>query len=638
MSDGVGEAQPEAEGELALARIALDDGDLRHAAAHAGNAIARDPTLREIYETIDELAARAEDAPGLYPMTGKLYIGAVAARSYVLARRGEVDEAFGLLCRIAATEPGKSWAAGWLAAPESSAATLADSLDPDRAANALMWLAASLPDPTDPALVQVLAPFLSVARRVASRAPERSDALPRLSALARRFGAHEEAVAWCQRAEKATGSAQSAIMLGYALRNAGRRADMYEAWGRAHGRDKSNISLYVDMAEQLAADGRLAEGIAWLDDALALAPDHPKAFPSACNLRYRLDGDIAHLVRLADWWREHPEHEYADRMLANACDRRPWLGMVPWASEAVASLLRNLAEREKTGEHVTVKNMTLSALEVPSAMAVLRWRLPGLRVTGIEAGRDPATPEPSIRRPVAEGRYRLWTYVGTEALAVPPAPSQAAVAAVRSLAANGYPRHPVNAYDCGVALSGLSVEDLLGLMAHAVPAPDTPAWRSADSSDPTYWRRCAQAWACLGLLHHKADEPWLSSARRQVLVDLLRGVEDWATDAAMNALVVAAWADPAVRGDVAELTGGRFTVAADAYARRVVSIAGPMAHLVLATPDMPPEVCRLAREVLRTEAERATERKRDLAGCGLQARHHAAVDEDIGAGDEGCLV
>jgi hypothetical protein len=33
MSEGVGEARPEAEGELALARIALDDGDLRHAAA-----------------------------------------------------------------------------------------------------------------------------------------------------------------------------------------------------------------------------------------------------------------------------------------------------------------------------------------------------------------------------------------------------------------------------------------------------------------------------------------------------------------------------------------------------------------------------------------------------------------------------
>lgn len=46
--------------------------------------------------------------------------------------------------------------------------------------------------------------------------------------------------------------------------------------------------------------GRLDEGIKWLDEALAMAPDHPKAFPSACQLRHAKDGDIAHLVRLAD--------------------------------------------------------------------------------------------------------------------------------------------------------------------------------------------------------------------------------------------------------------------------------------------------------------------------------------------------
>ena len=72
MSKGVGEARPEAEGELALARIALDEGDLRHAAAHASNAIASDPTLRKAYETLDELTARADDASSLFPMTGRL--------------------------------------------------------------------------------------------------------------------------------------------------------------------------------------------------------------------------------------------------------------------------------------------------------------------------------------------------------------------------------------------------------------------------------------------------------------------------------------------------------------------------------------------------------------------------------------
>lgn len=121
----------------------------------------------------------------------------------------------------------------------------------------------------------------------------------------------------------------------------------------------------------------------------------------------------------------------------------------------------------------------------------------------------------------------------------------------------------------------------------------------------------SQAWACLGLLHHQADEPWPSSTRRQALVDLLSGVEDWATDAAMNALVVASWAEPTIRGDVAGLVATRFLDGLAAYLKRTVTIIEPMAHLVLATPGMDPDVSDLARETLRREKalDESTERK-----------------------------
>ena len=113
----------------------------------------------------------------------------------VLARSGAADEAFGLLCQVAATEPGKPWAAGWLAMPEASATAFAEGMDPDQAATSFMRLAGSLPDPADPDLVAVLTPFLQVARRMAARNPEYAGILPLLSALARRLGAHDEAIA-----------------------------------------------------------------------------------------------------------------------------------------------------------------------------------------------------------------------------------------------------------------------------------------------------------------------------------------------------------------------------------------------------------------------------------------------------------
>lgn len=599
MSEGVDEARLEAEGELAMARIALDDGDLRHAAAHVGNAIASDPALREAYSVLDDLAARASDAGDLYPMTGKLYIGAVAARSYLLARGDKIDEAFGLLCEVAATEPHKAWAAGWLAPAEAAGFAIAGRLDPEEAVPQLMQLAVSLPDPLDAELAQVLGPFLGTARSLVARHSARADLLPLLSGLARRFGAHDEAIDWCRQAEGAGAGPMAPIMLGYALRSAGRHDEVQQAWTRALKLDMSNVYLRVDIAEHLAGQGRLVEGLAWLDDGLALEADHPKAFPSACEMRFQLDGDFAHLIRLADWWRAHPEHDYAGQMLAKACDRRPWLAMVPWPSEAVANMVRQVAkDKDVTELRATTARVTLSALEVPSAMTALGRALPELSLAA-----DPPTEDPDIRVPLAEGQHRLWAYVGVEALPVPPAPSAVAVAALRSVGSTGYPSHPIGAYDAAVELSGLSVADLLGLMTHATPAPEDPWWQRVERADPMYWPRSAQAWACLGLLHHQADEPWASSARRAVLVDLLFGPEDWATDAAMNALVVAAWADPEVRDDVRKLVAQRFLDGVTAYQQRAVTIIGPMAQLALATPGMYPNVLELARKVIREDEQ-----------------------------------
>jgi hypothetical protein len=69
----------------------------------------------------------------------------------------------------------------------------------------------------------------------------------------------------------------------------------------------------------------------------------------------------------------------------------------------------------------------------------------------------------------------------------------------------------------------------------------------------------------------------------------------------MNALVVAAWVDPAVRDGVADLVANRFLDGMEAYQKRA-GVIGPMAHLALATPGMYPKVSELARETLQRVA------------------------------------
>lgn len=600
MSEGVGEDRPEAEGELALARLALHDGELPHAARHVANAIGRDPSHRAAYATLEELADAAADALALVPVDGAPDAGTVAARSYLMARSGQLDGAFYLLCRVAEAEQGKPWAAGWLAAPGADSRGLGRQLNPGQAGTSVLRLALALRAPVTAGTAQVLLPFLEAARGVADRGQESVKALPPLSGLARRMGALEEAIDWCERAEKAEGSAIAAIMLGYALRDAGRKQEAHEAWLRALHREPDNVNLRVDIAELLADRGELAEGIGVLDEALALAPDHAKAFPSSCYLRYALTADIAHLVRLADWWRQHPEHGYAASMLGLGSAGKWWLSLVPAPAEAICNLAVSLAAKHGDPEALRAMTVTstLSALEAPSAVAAVRAALPGLSIAP-----PVPVPAPDIRVPLRKGRYQLWTYDGTDAVPAVPVPSPEAVRALQAVAGEGLWHHPVAAYDRAIGLSGLALDDLLGLAAHGVPVPgDNLPWQRMRAQDPVYWPRFAQAWACLGLLHHKPDEPWPDSARRAVLTDLVNGAEDWATDAAANALVVAAWTDPACRDDVAQVVGARFTAAARALARRPVSIAGSLAHLVLVTPAMPRATVSQARELIRQEA------------------------------------
>jgi hypothetical protein len=226
--------------------------------------------------------------------------------------------------------------------------------------------------------IAALTPFLEAARGVADRGADAVTALPSLSGLARRMGALDEAIGWCERAEQAGGSAFAAIMLGYALSGAGRKQSAYEAWDRVE----------------------LVKGIGVLDEALAMAPDHPKAFPSSCQMRYALTSDIAHLVRLADWWREHPEHDYAATMLAVGGQGKLWLSLVPAPAEAICNLAAVMAEQH--ADLSATITCTLSALEPPSAIAAVGAALPGLTL----ASPVPVA-APDIRVAVAHGRTAL---------------------------------------------------------------------------------------------------------------------------------------------------------------------------------------------------------------------------------------
>ncbi|MEV6931096.1 tetratricopeptide repeat protein [Dactylosporangium sp. NPDC051485] len=580
----------QAHGELALARLALAGDDLAHAAGHVAGAIAWAPGLPEVHELLAALAARAGDegALELFGLEQPAFIGTVVARAHL---QGRHDPMGGLRMLAQATrfDPALPWAdVSWVRAVPVRR------LDPDELARLFVTVMTRLGDPAEHAVAVANEVYLDLARR--ATAAHRDSALLHGAAagLARRFtalspGALADAVRWGAHGHRLRPDKLTSVWYAYALKADGRLDPALQVMRQAWLAEPGEVDLCADMASWLADAGRLDEAIDLLDTAMRRAPDYDCAVHTAARLRFQRDRDVAHLVGLVDYAREHPatSHEHTD--LDGACRGRTWLSMVGGPAESVIRLLHQIDR----GDRAMTGTASVSALEVPSALAVVRRELPGLRLT-IEG--DPPAEMVGPQRP--DGTV-LWVYDGLlarPALAPPPQRARQVLDRIVSpVWAN-----PVAAYDRALPLGQLGPGDLLSLLVHP-PAGTDPRFPDG------VWERAAQVYACLGLLHceqlRAGAAPGDTGRARALLTGIAFGVEDWTAEAALFALVVAAWLDPAGRAEVRGVVGGRFLEAVQQSRHRVVTIRESLAELVLITPDMVPEVSSLAREVLARHRE-----------------------------------
>jgi len=288
--------------------------------------------------------------------------------------------------------------------------------------------------------------------------------------------------------------------------------------------------------------------------------------------RFRAGGRAADLVAIVD-----DPHACAmtDALFAMAGAQRPWLNWVPMPSEAITNLADEFGARIAQGEQLQLGQAGLSAAEPPSAITAAR-RVVGPFEIGIGA-----FPTPDIRVPLRRGDYRVWRYDGTDPVAAVAAPSPEAVRVLHEVAGQPW-ASPLSGRVQAEPLGRLSIEDLLGLLAHLPGPPDTERYRFLAVDSPTYWYRFLQPWVCLGILRHREDEPWETSTRRRVLIDLAFGAEDWVSDAALFALVTAAFHEPARRREVHDLVRARLEAAVRSH--RLVTIEVSLARLMLITP------------------------------------------------------
>ncbi len=313
---------------------------------------------------------------------------------------------------------------------------------------------------------------------------------------------------------------------------------------------------------------------------------------------YKSTSDIEQLAQLADLVREEPDaDDITRRLFAVSCRGTAWLGYVPPPTESLVNLAQNLVAGDgyqpgPDGTYDAPLLLKTSALESASATVAFSALFPKAELTVMNV------PEPDIRQPVGGGlNYRLWKYQGTTAVARYPEPSPEAVAVLRRVAATGW-GDPLAVYAKSAPLGELAEEDLLGLLTHVPPAPDLEQWAKSARRNPLYWPRVAQAWACLGWLHVRPEEPWRTSTRRQVLSDLVLGPDDWTVDAAANALATAAWNDPEIRTEVQGIVMQRTLTAITASQSRSTELVEPLGELVLTSPGGDARLREPIRDIL----------------------------------------
>ncbi|MFI5933018.1 tetratricopeptide repeat protein [Actinoplanes sp. NPDC051494] len=582
MPEGAGSAIEEAHGELSLARLALAEDDLHHAAAHLAGAISHAPGLPEVHELLAALAVRGGTA--LFPIEEPIFIGTVVAHAHLLAP-ADPARALMLLAQATAAEPGKPWAdVSWVRALDVPA------LDPQVVAQVFTTVMRPLGDPAADDVRTANEVYLDLARRAVAAHPGAAMVHATAAGLGRRLGATAEAVVWGRHAVGLDPSKLTMVWYAYALKADGQAGTGIEVLKDAYARYPTELDLCADLANWLAETDRFDEAQALLEDAVRRDPADDCVVHTLHRLRYDRDGQTRHLVDLADYTRDHPPAGHEHYELEHCSQGRPWLGLPAGPTEASINVLAQLPPSPEHAEQ-DLGRLALSALEVPSAIAVVRRRFPG---ADIEIG-GPIPPD--MVTPLRPGRA-LWRYDGKLAVPAIPPPSSAASDLTRQVVTPVW-AHPIAAYDQALPMGQLPIDDLLALLVF----PPAPPPELADLP-PGWWERCVQVFACLGVLHSAElgrDHPTDTTAHRRLLTELAFGIEDWITEAALYALTVAAWVDPSCRDEVREVVGHRFIQAVQASQRRVVTILDSLAALTLVTPAMIPEVTALATDILATD-------------------------------------
>jgi hypothetical protein len=263
--------------------------------------------------------------------------------------------------------------------------------------------------------------------------------------------------------------------------------------------------------------------------------------PSALYCGWKAAGDEKKRERLVKMARTRPVNDRAVQLLGLNC---PYLGFLPRPADALANVQPKISQsfrkkRPDPGDTLTFNN---SHLESPSATLALHEELKAIGCQIRIIINVNTVPQPDPRLPCQPVRHLLWTFEGTEPRPGLPAPADAILQRVASLADSAYD-YEEDWREARRLAQELRAEDIPQLLAAMIHPPPVPNGQAALDWLPRVQLSAAQIMAHIGT-------GWMGSPRRDGLFSALLGPRDWTTTAAIIALARLGSDDAAIASDV----------------------------------------------------------------------------------------
>ena len=515
--------------ELAVARVAEQQGDIPHAAFHVAAALFEDLLSLEA----KTMALRLDDAqPGVFRPEG--FAGAVAAAVVVAFARGRVEQAINWTAQLAEGLPDLPWDV-WLSEQIGRAVATNTPVPTARLAQTALLLGKGSIGllHLQPGEQRAFARYADAFFGATAAVNVDGMLCAAISALCRRAGQYERALALAQRAQQLSPTEGTPlIMQGLALRALGQTDNAVEAFRRAGTFDTDTLSYAADRARCLVDAQRFQEALDLLesienkDEDIEIRMLRAFAVARGARLPRHKVGLLQRLFK-SSGAADVDAVEAQLRTYANTLsfvgdvvdsDTVRHLAMGHWQWWGVSEATVNVLQQVPRTTSPSTLQLTLSAMEAPSSQLCLALHTghTDARALAVSVSRVPE-PDP---RSVDDDGYAVWAFDGTTPFPAVPAPPAAVRAAVESVFAGETRMWWPTWRKRAEAHSHLDVEQVAACMVH----PSMP-----ESARDVVWHVAHTQLAAAAVLS-------TTEAGRALLLRLVGGPVDWVTVAAVTAL------------------------------------------------------------------------------------------------------